>query len=62
MAARYWGINKGQQFHQVVEQATTPSKDFEFVQAVTTTGTKEDAVLAMEMIAMAILKSTVPAQ
>ena len=62
MAARYWGVNKGQQLHQVVESATTNSKDFELVQAVTTTGTKEDLILAMEMFTAQILKSTVPAQ
>lgn len=62
MASRYYGLNRGQNEHDIVEGSSTNSVDIELVVDLDSNSpTKEDVLLALEKLENYILKSTYPA-
>lgn len=60
MAHRWWGLNRGQYYTDVVEQSTDPSKNISVDLDLTANMTKEDVIVALEQIRIAIIEDKWP--
>jgi len=60
MADRFYGLDRGETEFQIVEQATTPAKDYEFNFDLAVNSTKEDVLLALEKLKNHIIKGDFP--
>jgi len=60
MADRFYGIDRGEQEFDIVEQATTPAKDVEVSFDLAVNLTKSEILLALDMFKNHILKGDFP--
>ncbi len=60
MASEYWGLNRGQVYTDIVEQSTTPSKDLEVKLDLTKNMTRDEVIVALEQIVIAMNKDVWP--
>lgn len=60
MASEYYGINRGQNEFDIVEQNSSPSKDIELKIDLAKNLTREDVLLALEKLENHILKYNWP--
>lgn len=60
MASRYWGLNRGEYYTNIVEQSSTPSKDLELKLDLTKAMTREDVLIQLEQIMIAIKEDKWP--
>jgi len=60
MADRFYGIDRGDQEFDIVEQASSPTKDVEVVVDLAVNLTKSEILLALDMFKNHILKGDFP--
>lgn len=60
MADRIYGVDRGGEVHDVVDQLTSPTKDFELVVDLAESPTREEVVLAIDIIKAYIMQSVWP--
>lgn len=60
MAVRYWGLNRGQYYKDIVEQAADPSKDCAVKIDLAKNLTRGDVIKLLEEIKIALLRDVWP--
>lgn len=60
MAHRWWGLNRGQYYTDIVEQSSDPTKDVVVEVDLSKSLTREDVIVQLEQIKIAILKDVWP--
>lgn len=60
MAHEYWGVNQGQHATDVVVQSSDPSKNVTLIVDLAQTMSREEVLLAMEMIRQIVIKGNWP--
>ncbi len=60
MADNFWGLDRGQYYTDIVEQATTPAKDVELAIDLAKGLTRDEVLIALEQIKIAINKDVWP--